>query len=389
MSLTIILDKSALQRLSYDELSRLSVHYRVAAPRVLVYELLGDLSKDEAQPDRTAHLVKTLSRNLHSTSPKVCADARDMAMGSLLGHQVPLDGRIPMPDGIPIVDSEGNKGVVFDTPPELEALFKWHLGRFTEDERASSLHWRESIRTLDMEAFQRFLRKLHPRLENLRTIADVVRCVDAMLMQPNYQRLFVQWVCLESRAINRIRDVVLKRWDIVKLGTLSRFAPYAYHFLRVSAAFYIGLQVGVITTRKSNWIDVEYLRYLPFCHVFSSGDELQMHLARAMVRADQDLIEADSLKADMTSLNAWWDNLTDADKREESVEYGSQPPDLGQSPTAAIWRKRFGARQKGRGNFALNMTAEQLDALSEKLRPQLEAAKAAVRTVRDSRGADK
>lgn len=91
----------------------------------------------------------------------------------------------------------------------------------------------------------------------------------------------------------------------------------------------------------------------------------------------------------MTSLNAWRNNLTDADKREESVEYGSQPPDLDQSPTAAIWRKRFGARQKGRGNFGLNMTPEQFDALSEKLRPQLEAAKAAVRAAHDGRGADK
>lgn len=389
MTLTIILDKSALQRLSYDEFSRLTVHYRVAAPRVLVYELLGDLSKYEAQPDRAAHLVKTLSRNLHCTMPKVCADARDMAMGSLLGRQVPLDGRIPMPDGIPIVDSEGKRGIVFDTPPELEAMFQWHLGRFTEDERASSLHWREAIRALDMEAFQRFLRKFHPRLENLGTIADVVHYVDAMLMQPNYQRLFVQWVCLESRAVNHIRDVVFKRWNIVKPGTLSGFAPYAHHFLRVSVAFYIGLQVGVITTRKSNWVDIEYLRYLPFCHVFASGDDLQIRLARAMARADQDLIDADTLKADMTSLNAWWNNLTDADKREESVEYGSQPPDLSQSPTAAIWRKRFGARQKGRGNFGLNMTTEQLDALSESLRPQLESAKAAVRAARDGRGTHK
>lgn len=385
MGPTIILDKSALQRLSHDELLRLSCHYIVAAPQVLIYELLGDLSKDQARPEKSEGLVISLSRNLRAAMPKVCADTRDMVLDNLLGHPMSFDGRIPLAGGVPVVDREGKHGWVFDVAPEMEATFRWHLGRFTEDERAQSLHWRESMKALDMEAFQRNLRKLHPRLDGVKSIDDVMRFVDHQLALTSYQSLFVQWVCLEARVPAAAREVVLKRWYAQQAESLLHFAPYAHHFLRVSMAFYIGLQVGAVTTRKSNWIDVEYLRYLPFCHVFCSGDQLQIDFAKAMIRADHDLIDADALKADMARLKTWWQGLSEAERREESAEYGSQPPDLDNSPTAMFWRKRFGPRKKGRGNFALKMTPEQNKALYEKLRPSLEAAEAALNAERKRR----
>lgn len=378
MSITILLDKSALQRLNQDELQRLSHHYIVAAPQVLVFELLGDLSKDEARPEKSEAMVQALSRNLRTAMPKVCADTREMATGNLLGHRVPMTGQIPMSGGIPIVDGEGKHGVVFDEPPEMEAMFRWHLGRFTADERAQSLYWRQSTKALDMEAFQKMLRKIHPKLDGINTIPHVVDYVDQLLSSPSHQRFFANWASIEARAGGRLQALVLQRWDQLKPTSFHSFAPYAHHFLRVSMAFYVGLHVGVITTRKSNWIDVEYLRYLPFCKVFSTGDQLQIDLARSLMSQDQDLIAADDLKKDMARLNDWWNSLSKEHKHEEAAEYGQQPPDLDGSPTATLWRKKFGPRKKGNGNLALKMTPEQNKALFEKLRPQMEAAQAAL-----------
>jgi hypothetical protein len=127
MGPTIILDKSALQRLSHDELRRLSCHYIVVAPPVLIYELLGDLSKDQARPEKSEGLVIFLSRNLRVAMPKVCADTRGMVLGNLLGYPVPLDGRIPISRGVPVVDREGKRGWAIDEAPEMEAAFRWHL----------------------------------------------------------------------------------------------------------------------------------------------------------------------------------------------------------------------------------------------------------------------
>jgi hypothetical protein len=378
MSITILLDKSALQRLNQDELQRLSHHYIVAAPQVLIFELLGDLSKDGARPEKSEAMVQALSRNLRAAMPKVCADTREMAFRNLLGHPVPLTGQIPMSGGIPIVDGEGKHGVVFDEPPEMEAMFRWHLGRFTEDERAQSLYWRQSTKALDMEAFQKMLRKIHPKLDGIKTIPQVVSYVDQILAAPSHQRFFANWASIEARAGGRLQESVLQRWDHLKPTSFFNFAPYAHHFLRVSMAFYVGLRVGAITTRKSNWIDVEYLRYLPFCKVFSTGDQLQVDMARELMSQDQDMIAADDLKADMARLIAWWNSLSKEDKHEEAAEYGQQPPDFDGSPTATLWRKTFGPRKKGRGNLALKMTPEQNKALFEKLRPQMETAQAAL-----------
>lgn len=46
MQLTLVLDKSAFQSLSYAELYRLCQYYKVAIPPILVTEILGDLSKE-------------------------------------------------------------------------------------------------------------------------------------------------------------------------------------------------------------------------------------------------------------------------------------------------------------------------------------------------------
>ncbi len=382
MSLILTFDKSSLQRLSYDELIKLSTYYMVCIPQVLIFELLGDLSKDEASPEKSEKIVQSLSRNLRAVIPKICADSRALAVSNLLGKVIPMDGRIPMAGGVQYLDHEGKLAVAYDVPQEMEAMFRWHLGNFNSDERATSLHWRQSIKAFDVERYKKYLNKLHPKIDDLKTISDVVGFVDKLLKIPSYQRQLIVILCAETMSGMRIRDEALNRWDKGGCKSFEVFAPYGFHYLKVSLCFYIGLQVGAISTRKSNWVDIEYLRYLPFCNVFSSGDKLQIDLANALLRKDQDLITADQLKSDMTNLLAWWDGLSKEERFEEAAEYGSQPPELPGLYTSTIWGKKFGKRKTGRGNLALKMTDEQNKALFEKLRPQMEAMEAALKNAK-------
>ncbi|MBB6096038.1 hypothetical protein HNQ60_004929 [Povalibacter uvarum] len=356
------------------------MHYMVVAPPVLFFELLGDLSKYEAE--RADGVVATLSRNLHVAHPRVCSDARDCALASLMGHPVPMEGRIPMPGGIRVPDPTGGYGIVFDHPPELDAVLRWHVRRFTDDERAQSLHYRESIKSLDMEAFQKQLRKLHPNLSGLKSIRDVVQFVDTMLAQPTYQRLFVSLASLEAKVPARLRAAIMLRWDRERVGTLQQFAPYAHHFLRVSMTFYIGLQVGAITTRKTNWIDLEYLRYLPFCHAFSTGDQLQLDVASEMLRLKQEVVPADVLKADMARLAEWWQSLSEEERVCHRHDYGSQPPPSIDSHAATVWQKNFGPPKR---NTKPKMTDEERKALYEEFRPRFEAMQKALQEHRRHR----
>jgi hypothetical protein len=172
------------------------------------------------------------------------------------------------------------------------------------------------------------------------------------------------------------------RWDRSPASTLQQFAPYAHHFLRVSIVFYLGLQVGAITTRKTNWIDLEYLRYLPFCHAFSTGDQLQVDVATEMLKAEQELVHADLLKTDMAKLAEWWASLPDEARQNYRHEYGSQPPPSIDTHTAALWRKLFGPAKR---NTKPKMTEEESRAMYEKLRPRFEAMDAALRARRGER----
>lgn len=384
MSLILTFDKSSLQRLSHDELLKLSTYYMVCIPQVLIFELLGDLSKDEASSEKSEKIVQSLSRNLRAVMPKICADSRGLAVGNLLGQPVPMDGRIPMAGGVQYLDHEGKLAVAYDVPQEMEAMFRWHLGKFSSDERATSLHWRQSIKAFDVERYKKYLTKLHPKIDGLETISDVVCFVDNLLKLPNYQRELIVILCAETMSGVRIKDEALSRWDKGGWKSFETFAPYGFHYLRISLCFYIGLQVGAISTRKSNWIDIEYLRYLPFCNVFSSGDKLQIDLANALLRKDQDLITADQLKSDMAKLLNWWDGLSKEARFEEAAEYGSQPPELPELHTFSIWSKKHGTRKTGRGNLALKMTEEENKALFEKLRPQMEAMEAALKNAKKS-----
>ena len=126
MSLILTFDKSSLQRLSHDELIKLSTYYMVCIPHVLIFELLGDLSKEEASPEKSEKIVQSLSRNLRAVIPKICSDSRGLAVGNLLGHPIPMDGRIPMAGGVQYLDHEGKLAVAYDVPQEMEAMFRWH-----------------------------------------------------------------------------------------------------------------------------------------------------------------------------------------------------------------------------------------------------------------------
>lgn len=42
-------------------------------------------------------------------------------------------------------------------------------------------------------------------------------------------------------------------------------------------SFYLGISNGLIASKPTNRIDLEYLLYLPFCKVFTSTDRFQIN----------------------------------------------------------------------------------------------------------------
>ena len=53
---------------------------------------------------------------------------------------------------------------------------------------------------------------------------------------------------------------------------------------------------GLLPKKADDQIDLEYLFYLPFCHVFSTMDKFHMTLAPSLMRKDQVLLPGEDLK---------------------------------------------------------------------------------------------
>jgi len=81
----ILLDKSVLQSLSREEAEKLSSHFFVNLPPVLIVEILADLRKEDGQK-----IVSGLFSKLLAMNPISCIDWRFLCAKSLLGKEPPF-----------------------------------------------------------------------------------------------------------------------------------------------------------------------------------------------------------------------------------------------------------------------------------------------------------
>lgn len=88
----IILDKSAIQGLSYKEILFLYKHYYINITPILVMEILADLKKVAASPMLSEGQVARLARKLLGGDAGINMNYRTLCRGSLLGHDVPMRG---------------------------------------------------------------------------------------------------------------------------------------------------------------------------------------------------------------------------------------------------------------------------------------------------------
>jgi hypothetical protein len=55
----------------------------------------------------------------------------------------------------------------------------------------------------------------------------------------------------------------------------------------------------LVSQKPTNFIDAQYLYYLPFCHVFVSGDKLHKRLVPELLGPEQRFLSADDLKHEL------------------------------------------------------------------------------------------
>jgi hypothetical protein len=123
--------------------------------------------------------------------------------------------------------------------------------------------------------------------------------------------------------------------------------------------FQAGLALGLLSTRGTNRIDLDYLLYAHFGYVFSSNDKFHRVIFPYIHGDLQTFVEAEVLKSDLKWLNEEWAGLTEAERGQRAYDYGSYPPPNPDSVTYQLWVKYMRPWGPGSGNRAIRMSKQE------------------------------
>lgn len=321
-----LFDKSFLQGLSVDEAVWFDhFFYPVIAPLFYV-ETMADLEK-VPKGDRTAEqVVATIAAKTPQMSGGPVYFHRYLAQGALLGHAVPMDGRIPIAYGR-TVSHNGKRATYIDQPPEYVAFQRWQQGRFEHVEYRYAKAWRDYLAQIDLGPLRGAIRANGGvRCRDLgEAKARAVTVVNTLHKSSGRFNTALDVLGIEGRA----RVVARDRWKRDGKPSFARFAPYAAYVLTVEMFFHMAVASDLIaSTRPSHRIDIGYLHYLPFCHIFVSTDRLHRGCAPQFTRENQRFVWGQDLKNDLAAINAYYTALGESERAGGIYRFANSLPEI-------------------------------------------------------------
>ena len=362
MNITIIIDKSTFQMLSYNELLYVSNYYKHNITPVLTMEVLGDLKKEvkEGQPPAIDR-VKDFARKLFPVYTIVNTHYKNLIVSDLLGNSPSLDGRPNVNIEKAVISETGAKGQVISITKEEESIYTWREGDFSTADHKLSEIWRST--TTQEDLLQKFKSTLissdgKPKFKDFNQLNEIVtKVIQSDDIQQSLLKSIIEINGIDADSATKI----FSRWQIEGKPLLKDFAPYAYHCLKVDSLFIFGLTSDLIPIRPTNRIDCEYLYYLPFCNVFTSNDKLHKNLVPLLLRADQKFIIGEHLKKDMTQIHTYFEE----NGIEERRKYKNEPPIIEDSLTFQLWKEFFNYPKQS--NLKRNLSKEEMEMMKAKM----------------------
>jgi hypothetical protein len=368
----ILLDKSALQSLSYDEAFRLGDYLLVVVPPVLMAEIQADLTKADhkRKSERAAARSEAadLARKLHGMlSRGFNLPHRLIVLQDLVGNHTVPDGR-PLVGGTDVVTEDGERGFWVDDEQE-KALTAWSVSDFSPVDKVSAYEWRRAISEIDLNNTREQLLGTLGARDLPSTPEGLVERVDTILARLPAQEPLLRALISFAHADPATRAAILQRWERALDKRLAIFAPYAVFCARVLLLFHFALLAKLIDAKRTNRIDLEYLYYVPFAKAFASGDTVHAVLAPLVFDQGQTFISRDALKEDAKHVLAETDRLL-AEGAKRPLRY---PPARSGSPLLGLWEKHMLPREEIEREVP-RMSPEQEAALVQKITAMRKAA---------------
>jgi hypothetical protein len=282
-------------------------------------------------------VVQNIATKFPEWSGSPCPDHITLATGDLLGDPVPLNGRIPLQGGR-TVRSGSRVGVVFDESPEALAFARWQRGEFRELERVYAAGLRRNLTSLDLSEPKKALQSLGATGKTIKTLQQARTLADEIVNGSGKEFERLRLAILFFEVPPRIHQSIVERWDANGRPTIRDFAPYTAFALTVEIFFQIAVGADLISSaRPSNRMDIAYLFYLPFSHIFVSSDKLHRKCAPLFMRDSQEFVWGPDLKADLGRINAYYLTLPEEERDKGLNVIAHEPPKEGNYLTAQIY----------------------------------------------------
>src|SRR5262249_27148753 len=247
--------------------------YETVITPLFFAEVLADLEKEVGRGRSPEEVVGELALKTPDMQSSPCVHHYTLAGGELYGQSIPLDGRIPRGEG-KVVELDGQHGIFYSKSPEEEALDRWHSGQFLDVERQFAKNWRRNLCNVNHDAdyayFQKWFLMGKPRTElEAKVMADAF--IDGS-PQDGAMRFGLTLIGAPEQA----QIEVMQSWRAKSSPPIRDYAPYFRHLFGVDLFFHLAISADLIsrvrpTGKADNKVDLAYLYYLPFCHVFVSG----------------------------------------------------------------------------------------------------------------------
>ena len=365
MSIVTLFDKSFLQSLSLDEAVMFDNFFIGNVCPIFYVETLADLNKDvrKRTPEEEVRILAAKFPEMHG-APN--AYHRTICTGELLGERVPTTGQLLMAQGA-AVRANGQTGVNFRASAEAQAFSRWQHEEFGTGERDFAAMWREDLRQLDLGKLAEEATEIlsGKRCRSFAEARDLARSIVTDNTDRHGQiRRFVEHLGIE-RGYHR---EIVERLQTLNYPELSRYAPYCAHVLTVELFFKIALASDLVSSqRPSNWVDMAYLFYLPFCVVFVSSDKLHRKCAPLLLRGDQEFIWGPDLKEGLREVNEHYLTYPESVREEGLLRFASCPPAEGEFVVSRLW-DRHAPKWRSQLRSQVGGDADGLPELEERVR---------------------
>lgn len=251
-----------------------------------------------------------------------------------------MDGRVPIAGGKMMRGPEGEIGIHVDEFDEAVALDRWTNHEFLKIERQIAKRWRADLVDHDRDRTIGILRNILPTGERIPDLAALKLAIDAFCATSEKETIVL---ALDTLGIpDQSAQDALARWEAAGRPTLDTFAPYITHVFKVDLIYHLGIDRGFISgERPSNKVDMAYLYYLPFCMLFTSGDNLHRRTAPLFLRPNQSFVEAAAFKAALKELDDYYDRLPAEIKALGVMAFARYPPAELDNLVVQLWDKHM------------------------------------------------